>query len=208
MEVAVGVLAAPPGDLFGGGVPAEAEHLGHVAGPPRRHGADGPHQIFGTERYLVDPALAGVLLSQELAVAVQQQDVRVAGRRDRAEGDARGVVIDVEAGDGLPGRQPDAARVPARDLRRRAGRRLAAGRRAAKRQATEEGQGIQAAFHERRSSSGERFSVVYAWAPDRRHRRNINYITVRDRAAHKPEARAKGGASFARASGLCAPLSP
>jgi len=64
----------------------------------------------------------GALLSQELAVAVEQQDVGVAGRRDRAQGDARGVVVDVEAGDALPGRQADAARVPARDLRLPGGR--------------------------------------------------------------------------------------
>ncbi len=43
MEVAGGVLPPPPGDLFGGdGVGGDPEDFGHVAGPSRRHGADGP----------------------------------------------------------------------------------------------------------------------------------------------------------------------
>jgi len=78
-----------------------------------------PDHVVGAESHLVDPALTGTLLSQELAVAVEQQDIWVTGRGDGAEGDPRGIVVDVEAGDSLPGRQTDAACVPARDFRLR-----------------------------------------------------------------------------------------
>ena len=73
-------------------------------------------------RALVDPALAGTFLSQECAVSVEQKNVRVTSRCDRAERDASHSVVDIEAGDALPGQRADAARVPARDLRLAGGR--------------------------------------------------------------------------------------
>src|SRR5262249_38886535 len=122
VEVTVGVLRSPPGDGFGKGVLCgEAEELRHVPGPPGGPGANRPHRAGFAERYLIDPALAGALLPEELAVAVEQQHVRVAGRSNRPENDSRGVVVDVQAGDALPRQRPDAASVPTWDFRIRGG---------------------------------------------------------------------------------------
>ena len=101
------------GDLIQFLVLAEAVEPRRVAGRAFGRGAEGRGKAAVVrDNDLVQPAVAGAVLGDDLAVAIEKEQVRVSHGSDRADGNMGRVRVDIQAGDALPGERPESAGVP------------------------------------------------------------------------------------------------